>query len=66
MEFSQLVALLVCPACKGDLKFEKEGDREGFLCPSCQVVYPIVDEIPVMLIEESMPVEKWRKEARPQ
>jgi uncharacterized protein len=29
--------------------------REGLKCTSCQRVYPIVSDIPVMLIDEALP-----------
>ena len=41
----QLLALLACPACQGDVKLE--GDE--IACQSCKRHYPIVDGIPVLL-----------------
>lgn len=29
--------------------------KEGLLCRSCQVLYPIVSDIPVMLVDEALP-----------
>jgi uncharacterized protein YbaR (Trm112 family) len=31
----------------------EEGD--GLICSSCKLVYPIRDDIPVMLIDEALP-----------
>ncbi len=45
----QLLELLVCPACRGEVKLE--GDR--IVCQSCGRRYPVRDGIPVMLIEEA-------------
>jgi len=48
----ELLEILACPKChtKVDLKAP-----DGLRCPHCRVVYPIVDGIPVMLIEEAKP-----------
>ena len=51
----QLMDILVCPICKGDLELtvESEGDGEivsGELrCAPCKETYPITDRIPNML-----------------
>ena len=47
-----LKAILVCPACKGDLLFEEQ----RIICAACRKAYPIRDGIPVMLINEA---ETW-------
>lgn len=52
-----LLEILRCPVCVR----EKEGlltlEREAWLvCRDCRRKYPIVDEIPVMLIDEG---DKW-------
>ncbi|MGA1367275.1 MAG: Trm112 family protein [Blastocatellia bacterium] len=45
------LAILRCPACHG--KLEERPDGHGLACISCRRVYPIRDEIPVLLIEEA-------------
>ena len=47
----ELKAILVCPACKGDLQFEET----RILCPACKKAYPVRDGIPVMLVSEATP-----------
>jgi hypothetical protein len=47
-----LLEILVCPACKA--KVELKPDGSGLKCVKCHRVYPIRDEIPVMLIEEAV------------
>jgi dTDP-glucose 4,6-dehydratase len=47
----ELRAILVCPACKGELQFEET----RIICPACKKAYPIRDGIPVMLISEATP-----------
>ena len=49
----ELLEILACPKCKGDIVLTKKGD--GFICKSCKLVYPIKDDIPVMLIDEALP-----------
>jgi len=46
-----LLQILVCPACKAPVK--PTSDSAGLQCQSCRRVYPIRDEIPVMLIDEA-------------
>ena len=48
---SELLAILACPKCKGEVKLNSGGD--GIECGACKVVYPIKDGIPVMLVEEA-------------
>lgn len=43
--------ILVCPVCK--TRVELLADESGLKCISCRRVYPIRDEIPVMLPEEA-------------
>ena len=49
----ELLKILACPKCKGDIVLSKKGD--GLICKSCKLVYPIKDDIPVMLIDEALP-----------
>jgi len=50
--------ILVCPVCK--TKVELLADESGLKCVSCRRVYPIRDEIPVMLPEEATIAEENR------
>ena len=43
--------ILVCPVCK--TRVELLPGESGLKCVSCRRVYPIRDEIPVMLPEEA-------------
>jgi uncharacterized protein YbaR (Trm112 family) len=47
---------LACPKCKGALVYHKDEKTEGFLCQKCSLLYPIVDDIPEMLIEAAIPL----------
>ena len=52
----ELLQILACPKCKGTLG--KLGE-EGLACPSCGIVYPVRDDIPIMLVEEAVPAADW-------
>jgi len=43
--------ILVCPVCK--TRVELLADESGLKCVTCRRVYPVRDEIPVMLPEEA-------------
>lgn len=47
----ELLEILVCPLCK--TKVELKPDGSGLKCVQCKRVYPIRDDIPVMLIDEA-------------
>ena len=46
-----LLEMLVCPLCK--VPVIMLDDQSGLKCPSCRRVYPVRDDIPVMLVEEA-------------
>jgi hypothetical protein len=47
----ELLDILVCPICKTAVR--PLADGSGLKCGSCHRVYPVRDEIPVMLPEEA-------------
>ena len=49
----KLMEILVCPKCKGKIAAVKTASGEGLRCDACRLVYPVKDEIPVMLIDEA-------------
>ena len=52
MAISQdLLEILACPACKARVELKPDGS--GLKCVACHRVYPIRDDIPVMLIDEA-------------
>ena len=57
-----LLAVLACPACRGSLAVM--GEEEGLCCASCAKVYPIREEIPVMLVEEAVSLQEWNTGSR--
>lgn len=47
----ELLEILVCPVDKEPVKLT-EGEK-GLKCTKCKRVYPIKDNIPVMLVDEA-------------
>jgi uncharacterized protein YbaR (Trm112 family) len=46
-----LLEILVCPQCRGELEYRPE--EAELICHKCRLIYQIKDDIPVMLIEEA-------------
>ncbi|AXA33991.1 Trm112 family protein [Francisella adeliensis] len=46
-----IINALVCPECKSELYLDKE--RQLLICKADKLAYPIVEGIPVMLVEEA-------------
>jgi len=57
-----LLEILACPkcvrepGCTGNLEYNKE--KQQLICRHCNLIYPIKDDIPVMLIDEALPLEE--------
>jgi uncharacterized protein YbaR (Trm112 family) len=47
----ELLDILACPQCKGNLRLTQ--DQDGLICDSCKLLYPIREDIPIMLIDEA-------------
>ena len=47
----KLLSILACPLCKTEVKLTADG--KGLKCVTCRRVYPIRDDIPVMIIDEA-------------
>ena len=48
----ELLEILACPVCKTEVLLTAGGN--GLKCGACFRVYPIRDDIPVMLIDEAV------------
>jgi uncharacterized protein YbaR (Trm112 family) len=46
-----LLDILACPKCKGNLRLTDKQD--GLICDACKLLYQIKDDIPIMLIDEA-------------
>jgi len=47
----ELLDILVCPLCKYPVRLLPDGS--GLKCEACKRIYPVRDDIPVMLVEEA-------------
>ncbi len=54
----ELLQILVCPKCK------KEVEEKGMflVCKNCRLAYPILEDVPDMLLEDAWSLEKAEKE----
>jgi uncharacterized protein len=46
-----LMEILVCPACKKPLMQKEDGS--SLKCSECRRVYPVRDDIPILLVDEA-------------
>ena len=46
-----LLEILVCPVDKAKVRLKPDGS--GLKCEKCNRVYPVRDDIPVMLVDEA-------------
>ena len=54
---NELLEIMACPKCKGDIE-----EQSLFLtCSKCSLAYPILEDVPDMLIEDAWPLEKAQK-----
>jgi uncharacterized protein YbaR (Trm112 family) len=51
----RLLDVLACPVCRSPLEPVRSGAEEGLLCAVCAAVYPVRDDIPVLLADEAVP-----------
>lgn len=51
----ELLEILVCPKCKGELDYREEPE-ETLVCQACKLAYAVDDGIPIMLIDEAKPL----------
>ncbi len=47
----ELLEILACPKCKGDIYLNET--KDGLICDCCKLLYHIKDDIPIMLIDEA-------------
>ena len=47
----ELLEILVCPVCKTPVT--PTADQHGLKCATCRRVYPVRDDIPIMLVDEA-------------
>lgn len=47
----ELLEVLACPKCKGELAYDAE--KQTLTCNNCRLIYRIENDIPIMLIDEA-------------
>jgi uncharacterized protein len=47
---SELLRILRCPACRGELAVPADDEMA---CLACGLVYPVRNEVPVLLVDEA-------------
>jgi tetraacyldisaccharide 4'-kinase len=47
----EMLDILACPGCHGPLHFDPDGN--GLVCRPCRLLFPIIDGIPVLLLDEA-------------
>lgn len=47
----ELLKILACPACKGELVYDPK--KNTLECHQCRLRYAVKDDVPIMLIEEA-------------
>jgi len=55
----ELLDILACPVCKKPLELSPDGNF--LICRESKLVYKIEDDIPIMLVDEAIPLEEWEK-----
>jgi len=48
----ELLEILACPQCLGDLAYREA--ENGLVCEKCGLMYPVKDNIPVLLMDEAI------------
>jgi uncharacterized protein YbaR (Trm112 family) len=51
----QLLDVLVCPKCKGELQYREAGPV--LVCPTDRLQFEVRDGIPILLIDEARPLD---------
>ncbi len=51
----ELLEILACPQCKGDVVLTD--GQDALVCHKCKLRYAIKDDIPIMLIDEAERIE---------
>jgi uncharacterized protein YbaR (Trm112 family) len=53
---AELKAILACPKCKGTV--ESLADDTFLACRVCRIKYPVIEGIPLMMIEEAVTLDE--------
>jgi uncharacterized protein YbaR (Trm112 family) len=53
----ELLDVLACPKCKGDIKLE----GKFLTCVKCKIAYPILGDVPDFLFEDAWTLDKAKR-----
>ncbi|OQX63375.1 MAG: hypothetical protein B5M56_03055 [Desulfococcus sp. 4484_241] len=51
----ELLEILACPKCKGEIRPDES--ESWLICEACRLKYEVRDGIPIMLIDEAVPID---------
>lgn len=57
----EVLHMLACPKCRGDLTCTDK--RDGLVCGSCRLSYPIRNDIPILRVDEAEPLPQGRSKS---
>jgi uncharacterized protein YbaR (Trm112 family) len=57
-----LLEILACPNCKGDLEYDEK--KNILICRNCKVYYEIIEGIPNLIWEEAKPLEVLKEKTK--
>lgn len=52
----ELLDILACPKCKGEVTLTEK--KDGLVCKNCKLLYEIREDIPIMLIDEAREIKE--------
>ncbi len=57
---NELLDILACPKCKGELDYKVAADEKNgeLICNQCLLRYMVVDDIPNLIIEDAIPLDR--------
>lgn len=60
-----LLQILACPRCHASLNSVEENNAiVGLRCEACSLVFPVRENIPVLLTDEAIPLAQWNQGTR--
>lgn len=59
MDVKEIIDILACPACHGDLSLLEKNGTTGLACSACNMVYPVDDGIAILLVDKAIPMSEW-------
>ncbi len=60
----EMLSIIACPKCKGALRLNEE--EKGLVCDACALLYEVRNDIPVLLVDEAVPLKEQPGESEGQ